>query len=126
MPPETIQNNAKRSLCPISCSLEVIGDKWSLLIIRDMIFAGKSTYNEFLDSPEGIATNILNDRLKKLTESGIITFSGTEKRKKYSLTKIGMDLKPVIDAIGTFGMKNFKGSKEYMENQLKALHSKGE
>lgn len=91
-----------------------------------MIFAGKSTYNEFLDSPEGIATNILNDRLKKLTESGIITFSGTEKRKKYSLTKIGMDLKPVIDAIGTFGMKNFKGSKEYMENQLKALHSKGE
>ena len=119
-----IKNTEKRSLCPISCSLEVIGDKWSLLILRDMIFADKSTYNEFLDSPEGIATNILNDRLKKLTESGIITFSGTEKRKKYALTKIGLDLKPVIDAIGTFGMKHFEGSKEYMENQLNALHNR--
>lgn len=120
-----IKNPGKRSLCPISCTLEVIGDKWSLIILRDMIFAGKSTYNEFLDSQEGIATNILNDRLKKLTEWGIITFSGTEKRKKYSLTKIGLDLKPVIDAFGTFGMKHFEGSKEYMENQLKASHNKG-
>src|SRR6185312_13999178 len=120
MPQGIIKKTEKRSLCPISCSLELIGDKWSLIIIRDMLFAGKSTYNEFLDSPEGIATNILNDRLKKLTEWGILTFSGTEKRKKYALTQIGLDLKPVIDAIGTFGMKHFEGSREYMENILKA------
>lgn len=118
MPKGIIKNTEKRSPCPISCSLEVIGDKWSLLILRDMILAGKSTYNEFLNSPEGIATNILNDRLKKLTQWGIVTFSGTEKRKKYTLTKIGLDLKPVIDAIGTFGMKHFEGSKEYMDRSL--------
>lgn len=118
MPKGIIKNTEKRSPCPISCSLEVIGDKWSLLILRDMISEGKSTYNEFLNSPEGIATNILNDRLKKLTQWGIVTFSGTEKRKKYTLTKIGLDLKPVIDAIGTFGMKHFEGSKEYMDRAL--------
>lgn len=116
-----IEKQDKRSLCPISCTLELVGDKWSLLIIRDMIYANKSTYNEFLDSPEGIATNILKDRLVKLTELGIITFSGAEKRKKYSLTEIGLDLKPVVEAIGIFGMKHFKGSKEYVEKQLKAV-----
>ena len=86
-----------------------------------MLYMGKTTYNEFLDSPEGIATNILKDRLVKLTELGIITFTGTEKRKKYTLTKVGMDLKPVIEAIGTFGMKHFEGSKEYMEKQMKGV-----
>jgi len=119
MPKQEIKNIEKRSGCPISCSLELIGDKWSLLIIRDMIYFGKSAYNEFLDSPEGIATNILKDRLAKLTTLGIITFKGTEKRKKYSLTKMGLDLKPVIEAIGLFGMKHFEGSKEYMQEQLK-------
>ncbi|HTB05714.1 MAG TPA: helix-turn-helix domain-containing protein [Bacteroidia bacterium] len=108
-----------RSKCPISCSLEIIGDKWSLLIIRDMFFMGKCTYNEFLQSPEGIATNILTDRLVKLTDMGIIKYTGTAKRKEYSLTKMGLDLKPVIDAIGTFGMKHFEGSKEYVKEQMK-------
>jgi DNA-binding HxlR family transcriptional regulator len=119
MPNGTLKNIEKRSKCPISCSLEVIGDKWSLLIIRDMIYLGKSTYNEFLDSPEGIATNILNDRLTKLTELGLIHYTGTAKRKKYMLTEIGLDLKPIVEAIGTFGMKHFKGSREYMQKQLK-------
>jgi len=109
----------KRSKCPLSCTLELIGDKWSLLIIRDMMFFGKSTYNEFLDSAEAISTNILNDRLITLTEMGLITFSGTAKRKKYSLTEKGLDLKPVLGAVGAFGIKHFKGSKEYLENQMK-------
>lgn len=109
----------KRSKCPLSCTLDLIGDKWSLLIIRDMMFLGKSTYNEFLDSAEKISTNILNDRLIMLTEKGLITYSGTAKRKKYSLTEMGFDLKPVLESVGTFGMKHFKGSKEYMQKQLK-------
>ena len=108
----------KRSKCPISCTLELIGDKWSLLIIRDMMFLGKSTYNEFLSSAEGISTNILNDRLITLTSMGLITFTGTAKRKKYSLTEMGLDLQPVLGAVGTFGMKHFKGSKEYVEKQM--------
>ena len=111
----------KRSKCPLSSTLELIGDKWSLLIIRDIMFFGKCTYNEFLDSAEAISTNILNDRLISLTEMGLITFSGTAKRKKYALTEMGLDLKPVLGAVGAFGMKHFKGSKEYLENQMKGL-----
>jgi DNA-binding HxlR family transcriptional regulator len=104
----------KRSDCPLSCSLDLIGDKWSLLIIRDMMFFGKSKYNEFLESSEGISTNILSDRLLKLTEVGLITFSGTATRKKYVLTKMGLDVKPILESIGMFGAKYFKGSKEYL------------
>src|ERR1043165_7910276 len=89
----------KRSDCPISCTMDLVGDKWSLLIIRDLMYLGKTTYNEFLASNEGISTNILNDRLVKLTETGLITFTGTAKRKKYSLTKKGQDLKPELESI---------------------------
>ncbi len=114
----------KRSNCPVSCSLEVIGDKWSLLIIRDMLLFKKTTYNEFLASNEGISTNILNDRLIKLTEMGLITFSGTEKRKKYTLTKIGMELKPVMEAIALFGMKHIEGISSHAQKQMKTLQNK--
>jgi DNA-binding HxlR family transcriptional regulator len=117
---------SKRSKCPLSCSLELIGDKWSLLIIRDMIVFGKSTYNEFLESPEGIATNILRDRLLKLTEMELITHSGPAKRKKYELTEMGKDLRPVMEAIGAFGMKYFEGSREYTEEMLRNLNEKVE
>lgn len=113
-------DTTRRSGCPISCTLELIGDKWSLLIIRDMLFLGKSTYNEFLDSAEGISTNILQDKLVRLTELGLITYTGTAKRKKYALTKLGMELKPVLEEIGNFGMKHFKGSREYVRKQMKA------
>jgi DNA-binding HxlR family transcriptional regulator len=113
------KNIGKRSGCPLSCSLDLVGDKWSLLIIRDMLFFGKSTYNEFLESPEGISTNILSDRLVKLAEVGLITFSGTAKRKKHTLTKMGLDVKPILESIGMFGAKYFKGSKEYLHLQMK-------
>jgi DNA-binding HxlR family transcriptional regulator len=116
---KTGTNIKKRSSCPISCTLELVGDKWSLLIIRDMLFFGKRSYNEFLESGEKIATNILNDRLKKLTEMGLISYTGAAKRKKYDLTLKGKDLKPILDAIGNFGMKHFKGSKEYVEQKMK-------
>jgi DNA-binding HxlR family transcriptional regulator len=124
MPAQKIKITDKRSDCPVSCSLEVIGDKWSLLIIRDMLLFGKSTYNEFLASDEGISTNILNDRLVKLTEVGLISFSGTSKRKKYTLTKIGTDLKPVIEAIALFGMKYFEGSNEFAKKQMQLVQRK--
>jgi DNA-binding HxlR family transcriptional regulator len=109
-----------RSGCPISCALELIGDKWSLLIIRDMLYFNKTTYNEFLTSPEGISTNILNARLIRLTINGFITFTGSEKRKKYALTASGILLKPVIEALATFGMNSFAESREYVHNQIEA------
>ena len=114
----------RRSDCPVSCTLDLVGDKWSLLIIRDMMFFGKTTYNEFLDSNEGIATNILNDRLIKLTNIGLFTYTGSAKRKKYALTKMGQDLKPILEAIAMFGLKHFKGSKEYVEKELKEHKNK--
>jgi DNA-binding HxlR family transcriptional regulator len=112
--------SGKRSDCPVSCTLELIGDKWSLLIIRDLMFFNKATYNEFLDSSEKISTNILNDRLVMLKEMGLIKYEGPEKRKKYYLTDKGLDLKPVLEAIGNFGMKHFKGSREYVEKKMKS------
>jgi DNA-binding HxlR family transcriptional regulator len=111
------ETGERRSDCPISCSLELIGDKWSLLIIRDMLFRSKCRYNEFLNSAESISTNILSDRLVMLEDRGLISHSGEGKRKSYKLTKMGKDLKPVIEAIGLFGMNHFKGSREYFEEQ---------
>ena len=88
-----------KTACACAVSLDLLGDKWSLLIIRDL-FRGKSTYSEFLkQSREGIATNILVDRLKKLLAMGIIDFrreSHDKKIKKYFLTDRGIDLYPVI------------------------------
>lgn len=89
----------KRSDCPLSCSLDVFGDKWSLLIIRDLIFSKKSTYNDFLKSGEGIATNILATRLKGLEENGIIEkleHPDSKAKILYRLTNKGIDLLPII------------------------------
>ncbi|HTA27099.1 MAG TPA: helix-turn-helix domain-containing protein, partial [Bacteroidia bacterium] len=97
---------------------------WSLLIIRDMLLFGKTTYNEFLASKEGISTNILNDRLVKLTEIGLITFSGTAKRKKYSLTNVGHDLKPIIEAIAAFGIKHIEGINKQAKKNMELLKQK--
>jgi DNA-binding HxlR family transcriptional regulator len=111
----------KRSDCPISCTMDLVGDKWSLLIIRDLMYLGKSTYNEFLSSNEHISTNILNDRLVKLTEVGLITYTGTAKRKKYELTKKGKDLKPVLEAVATFGMKHSNANKTFLNHVKKRM-----
>jgi len=89
----------KRSECPLSGSLEVFGDKWSLLIIRDLMFFKKSTYNDFLKSAEGIATNILASRLKALEENGIVEKSAhpdSKAKNLYKLTTKGIDLLPII------------------------------
>lgn len=114
----------KRSDCPISCTLDWIGDKWSLLILRDLIYLEKTTYNEFLSSNECISTNILNDRLVKLTEVGLITYTGTAKRKKYELTKMGYDLKPVLESIALFGIKHSKADKTFIQNVKKKMNLK--
>jgi DNA-binding HxlR family transcriptional regulator len=89
----------RRSGCPVSISLEKFGDRWSLLIIRDLMVRGLRTFREFQQSGEGIATNILADRLKKLEASGIIVSEAEERdgRKiNYRLTVKGIDLAPVL------------------------------
>ena len=94
-----METGKKRSECPLSCSLDVFGDKWSLLIIRDLLFRNKRTYNDFLKSEEGIATNILASRLKGLEENGIIEKSvhpDSKAKILYKLTTKGIDLLPII------------------------------
>src|SRR5204863_6586764 len=89
----------RRSGCPLNASVEILGDRWSLLIIRDMMLRGFRTYKEFLGSYEGIATNILADRLRKLIAHGIITpqRNPSDGRKViYWLTPKGIDLAPVL------------------------------
>ena len=89
----------RRSGCPLNASVEVLGDRWSLLIIRDMMLRGFRTYKQFLESWEGIATNMLADRLRRLEIHGIITAQQhpSDGRKLiYSLTAKGIDLAPVL------------------------------
>ncbi|KQC01185.1 helix-turn-helix domain-containing protein [Pedobacter sp. Hv1] len=89
----------KRSGCPISSALDIIGDKWSLLIIRDIMMNGKNTYNEFLKSKEKIATNVLADRLVMLESVGILVKEEHPESKAkilYRLTHKGIDLLPVL------------------------------
>jgi DNA-binding HxlR family transcriptional regulator len=89
----------RRSGCPLNASVEMLGDRWSLLIIRDMMLRGFKAYKEFLENYEGIATNILADRLKKLMAYGIITAEPdpSDGRKLiYTLTPKGIDLAPVL------------------------------
>ncbi|MEP7074716.1 MAG: helix-turn-helix domain-containing protein [Acidobacteriota bacterium] len=103
-----MQNGKKRSDCPVSCSLEIWGDKWSLLIIRDLMTAKQCTYSDFLRSPEGIATNILADRLKVLEENQIIRkLEHPENKSKvlYRLTRKGIDLLPIIIEINLWAEK---------------------
>src|SRR3546814_735800 len=88
-----------RSHCAVNYGVEIFGDRWSLLIIRDIVFAGKKTYGEFLKSEEGIATNVLASRLAFLEEQGILSKapSPDDKRKDfYTLTEKGLDLIPVV------------------------------
>ncbi|WP_375418089.1 winged helix-turn-helix transcriptional regulator [uncultured Hymenobacter sp.] len=97
-----------RSDCPISFSLDVLGDKWALLIVRDLVFAGKSTYGEFLQSAEKMATNILANRLAMLESQGFITKEvAADKRSKftYRLTEKGLDLLPLLLEITRWGAK---------------------
>jgi len=89
----------RRSSCPINISLEIFGDRWSLLIIRDLMLRSYRTYKQFLSSDEGIATNILAERLQRLEAAGIITTArDAEDRRKvvYRLTEKGIDLAPII------------------------------
>jgi DNA-binding HxlR family transcriptional regulator len=92
----------KRSDCPISSALDLLGDKWSLLIVRDIMLTGKNTYNEFLASNEKIATNILADRLSMLEEVGILSKEKHPVSKAkyfYKLTQQGIDLLPMLTEI---------------------------
>ena len=98
-----------RSRCPINLALEVFGDKWSLVIIRDIMFDGKRHFRELLQSEEKIASNILTDRLAMLEQEGIISKATDPEHKLkyiYSLTVKGIDLLPIMVEIGAWSLKH--------------------
>ena len=99
----------KRSTCPISFALELLGDRWSLLVLRDLVFRQRRHFREFLESPEGIATNVLADRLERLELHGIIRKEpdpDDRRRNVYSLTEAGLDLVPLLVELTIWGAKH--------------------
>lgn len=97
-----------RSYCPINLSLEIFGDTWTLLVLRDMMFSGKRHFRELLQSDERISSNILADRLARLVEHGMLTKSDdpTHRQKAiYSLTEKAIALLPIVVQIGAWGSR---------------------
>ncbi len=102
----------KRSPCPIACTLDIVGDKWTLLVVRDLLL-GRTHFKEFAAGPEKIATNILSDRLSRLVEFGLAeTYPSPERANTiaYRLTKRGRSLAPVIESITEWGLANVPGT----------------
>ncbi len=103
----------ERSECPVTNTLDLIGDKWTLLVVRDMLFLKKKLFNDFLKSPEGIATNILTERLKRLEEHGIIEKRPYRKdpvRYEYTLTRRGEDLRSLVMEMIRWGNTHIEGT----------------
>lgn len=131
----------RRSACPISYSLDFLGDKWTLLVVRDLVFMGKRHYGEFLKSDEGIATNILANRLARLEATGIVGKSADpENRVKnvYTLTEKGLDLIPLMLELVAWGAKHdpdtgapkvfirrLKKDREGLIEEIRKRHTKG-
>lgn len=108
--PRPLKNQAGeilRSPCPLACALDLCGDRWTLLVIRDLLF-GRSRFKDFTASPEGIPTNILTDRLNRLMRHGIAEQFPAEEgslRMGYRLTEKGRALRPVLEAMRDWGLK---------------------
>jgi DNA-binding HxlR family transcriptional regulator len=106
-----------RSVCPIANALDIFGDRWSLLVIRDLLH-GKSTYSELADSPEGIPSNILAERLKRLEAHGIVEASAYQERPvryAYTLTPKGQALSEVLVAMVAWGKRHIPGTRTLKE-----------
>ncbi|WP_307777803.1 helix-turn-helix domain-containing protein [Rhizobium sp. AB2/73] len=114
-----------RSGCPINLSLELFGDRWTLLIVRDLAFGGKKHFRQLLQSDEGISSRTLSERLQTLQEEGIVTRHDDPAHKLkvvYRLTEAGMDLLPVLIEFGVWGGKHRKADDQLARfaRQLKA------
>ena len=108
---------ARRSACPVAGTLDLVGDKWSLLIVRDMRH-GKRTYGELAASAEGIPTNILADRLRRMEDAGLIArdaYQQNPPRYAYTLTEKGCDLGDIMQALVRWGKKHIPGTRTLTE-----------
>ena len=107
--PASPSHSEPRSTCPIANALDLLGDRWTLLVIRDLLFLGKRRFGELLSSPEGIPTNILSDRLRRLEEGGLVEKAAYQlrpPRHEYQLTPKGMDLLPVLRTLVEWALRH--------------------
>lgn len=107
----------RRSPCPVSCALDILGDRWTLLVIRDLLL-GRTRFKDFTASPENIPTNILSDRLSRLLEHEIVAQIPAQEspgRLAYKLTKKGKALKPLLVTLKEWGLKWEDGTREGLE-----------
>jgi len=108
-----VASSARRSLCPVACALDLLGDRWTLLIIRDL-FLGRSRFKDFTASPEGIPTNLLSDRLERLLEQGVVVQVPVVeggKRMAYALTEKGSALGPILLSLRDWGLQWEEGTR---------------
>ncbi|MEQ9324627.1 MAG: helix-turn-helix domain-containing protein [Polyangiaceae bacterium] len=113
-----------RSNCPIANTLDLVGDRWTLVIVRDLMFSSRRRYNELLHGPEGITTNILAARLKRLEAAGIVNKSAYQdrpRRYEYALTDKGLDLYDTLCAVIRWGGKHAPGSARLTDETLSAM-----
>lgn len=110
------RDSTHRSGCPINLAVEVLGDRWSLVVLRDVMFGDRHYFRELLSgSEEGIASNILADRLRRLVTNGLLARAGDanhRQRIRYSLTEAGVQLVPVMAALGSWGRRHMPVSHE--------------
>lgn len=105
-------SDSRRSSCPMACTLDLVGDRWTLLVLRDL-FLGKQHFDELLQSDERIATNVLTERLQRLQRAGMIhsqVCSDNRRRKRYALTELGRSFAPVLVSLATWGLKHIEGT----------------
>jgi DNA-binding HxlR family transcriptional regulator len=111
--PDTEAQGFLRSPCAVACTLDVVGDKWSLLVVRDLL-RGQKTYKELQNSPERIPTNLLANRLKRLEEAGLIAKAAYQEhpvRYAYRLTEKGRELRDILGAFARWGKKHIAGTR---------------
>lgn len=116
---DPVSKPTRRSPCPVACSLDLFGDRWTLLLVRDLLF-GRSRFRDFASSPEGIPTNILSDRLDRLVESGVATrvpAADGSKRLAYKLTRKGRELAPIVAAIKDWGLRWERGTRALLADE---------
>jgi DNA-binding HxlR family transcriptional regulator len=103
----------RRSSCPVACTLDVVGDRWSLVVVRELLLRGPRRYGDLLAVPEGIPTNILSERLRRLGAAGIVearAYSERPPRSEYALTERGRSLGPVVKAMAEWGLRHVPGT----------------
>ena len=122
MPPRV---SARRSPCPVACTLDLLGDRWTLLVIRDL-FHGRRRYGEFAAAPEGIPTNLLADRLARLEAAGIVArrpYQRHPPRHEYRLTPKGRALRPLLRAMAAWGKAHLAGTRTRAELRAGGIRS---